>query len=381
MFSTLRRLAVPLVLVALLTAAAVTMLGDEDRKSLVAHFPRTISVYEGSDVRILGVPVGQVESVTPSGTDVAVRMSYDAGVEVPAEAQAVIIAPSVVGDRYIQLTPAYTGGEALADGAELAGEDTSVPLELDQIYSSLNDLNVALGPNGANSEGALSDLMVETAENYAGQGEAFNQTVKDFSQLSSTLENNKEELFGATRQLEAFVSTLAENDGTVRQFNQSLARVSTLLAGEREELAASLENLGTALGEVNRFVRDNRAVLGRNISGLNRVTDILVRQRDALDEILHVAPLALNNLTMTYNPQTGTLDTRSNGGHLFDQLEEDPSLYLCTQLNELDEQGELCNAVRQALGPRSRAAAFGQRPAEEPEKFDPTLAGLVEVQP
>ena len=43
---------------------------EEDSKRLVAHFPRTISVYEGSEVRVLGVPIGNVESVEPSGTDV-----------------------------------------------------------------------------------------------------------------------------------------------------------------------------------------------------------------------------------------------------------------------------------------------------------------------
>ena len=45
-------------MVALLVAAAFTFLGGEERKTLTAHFPRTISIYEGSDVRVLGVPVG-----------------------------------------------------------------------------------------------------------------------------------------------------------------------------------------------------------------------------------------------------------------------------------------------------------------------------------
>lgn len=377
----LQRLAVPLVLLALVAASALTLLGGEDRKVLTAHFPRTISVYEGSDVRVLGVPVGRVESVEPAGTDVAVTMSYDAEVEVPADARAVIVAPSIVGDRYVQLTPAYEGGELLADGAEISVERTAVPLELDQIYASLDDLNVALGPDGANKNGALSDLLVQTAEQFAGQGAAFNQTIEDFSRLSSTLEDNKEELFGATRQLGAFVSTLADNDTTVRQFNQSLARVSTLLADERQELAASLEALATALGEVRSFVEDNRAVLGRDIAGLNRVTRILVRQRDAVDEILQVAPTALANLGLTYNPQAGTLDTRSNGGNLFKQLEEDPTLYLCTQLEQVPGADGVCRNLRDELGARSRAGALGGPVDREQARFDLSLLGLVEARP
>ena len=84
-------------------------------KTLTAEFPRTVSIYQGSDVRVLGVPVGKIDSVTPSGTDVVVTMHYDADVKIPANAKAVIISPSIVGDRFVQLTPAYTGGPVLAE--------------------------------------------------------------------------------------------------------------------------------------------------------------------------------------------------------------------------------------------------------------------------
>ena len=94
-----------------------------------------------------------------------------------------------------------------------------MPLELDQIYSSLNDLNVALGPDGANKNGALTDLLEVTADNFGGQGEQFHQTISNFSQLSQTLEDNKEELFGSAAQLEEFITTLAAErlDGPVLQ--------------------------------------------------------------------------------------------------------------------------------------------------------------------
>ncbi len=242
--SGLKRLGVPLVLVLLVAAAGWTMFkGGDEQKTLTAHFPRTISIYEGSEVKVLGVAVGNVDQVTPSGTDVVVTMSYDPEIDLPADAKAVIVAPSIVGDRYVQITPVYESGPKLADGATLKTQDTSVPLELDQIYSSLNDLNVALGPNGANREGALSDLLNVTAENFGGQGASFNQTIQDFSSLTATLDDNKEELFGSAAELQGFLNTLATNDQTVRQFNQSLSSVSDLLSGEKEELAAALKNL------------------------------------------------------------------------------------------------------------------------------------------
>ena len=373
-----KRLLVPLIVLGFVVAAAVTVFGGDTSKTLVAHFPRAISVYEGSDVRVLGVPVGTVTKVEPTGTDVTVTMTYDDSIKLPSDAKAVIIAPSVVGDRYVQLTPAYSGtGDVLTDGAELPIESTSQPLELDQIYDSLDRLNVALGPRGANKTGALSDLLSVTADNFGGQGTTFRQTIKDFSRLSATLAGNKEELFGSVEALEGFMQTLAENDQTVRQFNQSLADVSTMLEGEREELVAATRNLSTALTAVKGFVEENKDSLSRNITGLNRVSKVLVRQRAALDEILHVAPAALNNLALTYNPQAGTLDTRSNFGESINNLEADPAAFLCGFVGQVERSGRACNTITQLLS-RNRPGALGAPdvlPAQD--VFDPTLGGLV----
>jgi virulence factor Mce-like protein len=377
----LRRAVIPAVIFAMVIVAGVVMFtGDNGQKTLTAYFPRTVSIYEGSDVRVLGVPVGTIDTVDPEGTRVKVTMTYDDEVKIPSQAQAVIISPSIVGDRYVQLTPAYTSGDVMADNTTLEVGQTAIPLELDEIYSGMDELTVALGPTGANKNGALTDLLESTAKNFGGEGARFHQTIEDFGRLSETFDDNKEELFGSAAELEKFISTLAENDGTVRAFNRSLSDVSTLLAGEREELAASLSNLGVALEQVGGFVEENRNSLGRNIKGLNRVAKVLVKQRGALDEILRTAPLALNNLALTYNPDAGTLDTNSNMGNLEHELATNPELALCALVSANDPKGTLCSLF-QNLKPPSRSAPFGAGPTGGPAgpggRFDPTLNGLV----
>jgi phospholipid/cholesterol/gamma-HCH transport system substrate-binding protein len=370
----LRRFIAPLIIVAVLAAAAFTMFRGEDRTYITASFPRTVSLYEGSDVRVLGVAIGKVESIEPNGTSVKVKMWYDADVDVPQDAQAVIISPSIVGDRFVQLTPVYTEGPKLRDGTNLDMTRTSTPLELDDIYQSLDDLTVALGPQGANSEGALSELLTTTAKNFGGQGQQFNQTIHDLGKLTGTLANNKDELFGTAAELEKFINTLAKNDKTVRDFNTAMSSVSTLLADERQDLSASLHNLATAMTDVHGFVKENRALLTKNIHGLTKVSQILVRRRTELDEILKVAPLALNNLGLTYNPQAGTLDTRANLGEILNQIQTNPALLLCTMVNEVDKSGAACDLIDRIL---PRAATFGG--STRADAYDPTFGGLLEV--
>jgi phospholipid/cholesterol/gamma-HCH transport system substrate-binding protein len=229
------------IILALLAVGLVWMLGGNGgTKTATAYFPRAVSIYEGSDVRVLGVPVGVVEEVVPEGTQVKVTLRYDGDVEVPMNAQALIVSPSVVGDRYVQLSPAYTGGEVLPDNSVLEVDRNHIPLELEEIYEALDEMVVAIGPDGANERGALTDLLEVTAENFGGQGEQFHQTIKDFGQLSGTLERNKDDLFASVEQLQEFMQTMADNDGTVRSFNRSLGSFSQMLSEEREELTQAL---------------------------------------------------------------------------------------------------------------------------------------------
>lgn len=374
--------AVALVAVGLLVIAAVaTLRPDNGDKLMTASFPRTVSLYEGSDVRVLGVRIGEVTSVRPAGTSVEVTMTYDEDVKLPADVKAAVIAPSVVGDRYIQMTPAYTSGPVAKDGDKLGLDRTAVPLELDEIYQSIDDLAVGLGPDGANKDGALSRLLESTARNFGGQGKQFNTTIRDLSKFTSTLDNNKGALFDTAREIDRFVQTLAANDQTVRDFNDSLAAASGVLEAERDDLSAALANLGVAMEQVSSFVKENRESLSRNVKGLVKVTDILVKQRDALDETLGTAPVALANLFHTYNPSTGTLDTRANMGENADSAERDPASTLCSLTTTADPNGDLCDQFVEILGRAAPRAGATERPTGvlEIERIDRSLAGILEV--
>jgi virulence factor Mce-like protein len=224
----------------------------------------------------------------------------------------VVLAPSLVSDRYVQFAPVYDGGPTMKDGADVPLERTATPVELDRVYGALSELTDALGPTGANQNGALSDLIDTGAANLDGNGAALNSTLTGFSQAVETLSRNRDDLFSSLDNLQTFTSALATIDAQVGQFNDNMAAVSEQLAGEREDLAAAVALLSQALADVAGFVEDNRALLTTNVNRLADVTLTLVQQRSALAEVLDVAPAALGNLAHAYNPDYGTLDTRDN---------------------------------------------------------------------
>ena len=345
----MRRLRVPAAILAVVALVALTVAVPSSAAThrIVAHFASTVGIHEGSDVRVLGVKVGQVVSVRPEGRTVRVELRYDPRYPVPADAMAAIIPPSVVSDRYVQLLPAYAGGPTLADGADLPLERTAVPLELDDIYRSLDEFNKALGPNGANRNGALSNLVATGAANLKGNGQNLATTLDGLSKTLGTLADGKDDLFGSVVNLQQFVTALAESDAQVKLFNQQLATTSEQLAGESDDLAATLRNLATALADITGFVRDNRAALKSNVDGLTDLTDVLVRQQQAIINVLNVAPLALSNLNLAYNAASGTLDTRDDALGPYD-----PASYVCSLIVDLVPVNQVpkeCFALAQTL--------------------------------
>jgi phospholipid/cholesterol/gamma-HCH transport system substrate-binding protein len=404
------RIATAAVGVAILaTVIAVVTLGDQTpTHDVTAHFTSAVGVHDGSDVRVLGVKIGRVVSVRPEGQTVRVEMSYDSRYPIPADVRAVIVPPSVVSDRYVQLTPAYTTGPLLANGADLPTSRTAVPLELDDVYRALDEFNKALGPAGANRTGALSNLVSTGAANLNGNGANLGATLDGLSRTLDTLANGRADLFGSIADLQRFVTALAESDDQVRQFNDQLATASEELAGQGADLASAVRGLATALADITGFIRDNRAELKSDVQALTGVTGALVQQQKAIADVLDVAPLALSNLNLAYNSRSGTLDTRDDAMGRYD-----PASYVCSIMVDLTPVSQvpkecfalahtlsvdhlpLTDQLRKLLGLKPTSSSPGNAPlpggvlpglpgassAPGDGSSDPTLGGILKVLP
>jgi phospholipid/cholesterol/gamma-HCH transport system substrate-binding protein len=305
---------------ALLVVAALIITGllvwremrSRQGTEFTALFDSAVALYPGSDVQILGVPVGTVTAVDPKGDAVRVSMRLDRGQEVSADTAAVIVAPTLVSDRFVQLTKPLDGGTALTDGAVLPKDRTAVPVEVDDLYRSLNDIGQKLGPNGANRNGALSDLLDVAASNLKGQGAGLNQMITEFGKATGTLSDIDKDFFATVANLKDFNDMLVANDTGVANVNRQFAAVTDYLAEDRQDLADAVANLGEALGVLDGFIKDNRGHLQASVDQLIGPTQVLVKQKDSLEEAVRLIPLALQNFLNAYNPATQTLDGRGN---------------------------------------------------------------------
>ncbi len=291
-----------LVLLVLAGFAVLRPAGADDR-TLTATFPRTTSLYAGAKVKVLGVPVGQVEEIKVVGTAVEVTITYDADLKVPADVHALIVPPSIVGDRFIQLAPAYEGGAELANNARLGPDRTGVPVELDDTYDALDKFAAGLGPEGANKDGAFSRLVTATAKNITGHGREFNTAIREFAGAISTLAGSSGDASDTVENLAVLTDTLAGKDAELRALVNNLATVGAELNGQRNEITGSVAELQKALGMVARFAKDNRAELRETVAGVTDITGVLSRRTKELTQLLDIAPVGLTGLANIYIPK------------------------------------------------------------------------------
>ncbi len=131
--STWLRIGVTVALAVALIGGLYLVWPGREGNQVVGYFTSAVGLYPGDDVRVVGIPVGSIESIEPQAEAVKITMSVRSGVKVPADARAIIMAPNLVDARFIQLTPAYIGGPAMADGASIGPDHTGVPVEWDEV--------------------------------------------------------------------------------------------------------------------------------------------------------------------------------------------------------------------------------------------------------
>lgn len=321
-------LAVGLVLVLISGIVVALRSADEAAHTrLTAYFANTNGLYAGDDVRILGVPVGRIDTIEPQPQRVKVVFWVDAKYRVPANAKAVILSPSLVTARTIQLTPAYSGGPTMQDNAVIPQNRTAVPVEWDDFRDQLEKLTESLQPTEPGGVSTLGGFVNTAADNLRGQGANIRDTVIKLSQAFSALGDHSTDIFSTVKNLSVLVSALQSSTDLMKQLNTNFAGVTALLANQPNEVANAVRDLNTATGDIANFVAENRETLRTTSDNLAAVTNDVMDNLDVLKEILHIGPTAFGNFVNIYQPAQSSL----SGAAAFPNF-ANPVQFLCSAI-------------------------------------------------
>jgi phospholipid/cholesterol/gamma-HCH transport system substrate-binding protein len=221
---------------------------------------------------------------------------------VPADAKTVILSPALVPARAIQLTPAYTGGPVMAEGAVIPQERTAVPVEWDDFRKQLEKLTATLEPTQAGGVSTFGEFVNTAANNLRGQGKNIRQTLIELSQAFSALGDHSNDIFSTVKNLSILVSALQDSTDAIRQLNVNLATATALLTNNPNEVGNAVRDVNAVVGDVQQFVAANRETLGITSDKLASISTALVESLDDLKQTLHIAPNTAQNFTNIYHP-------------------------------------------------------------------------------
>lgn len=310
MLSRAPKIALAVVLVLMLAGGITTLMVRPNavgKTRITAYFDNSNGIYAGDDVVILGVPVGKIDTVEAEPQRVKISLWVDNKYQLPEDAKAVILSPTLVTARTIQLTPAYTGGPVMQSGATIPQQRTAVPVEWDALRDQLQKLTDTLQPAQPGGQSTLGAFVSTAADNLRGQGANIRDTLTKLSQAFSVLGDHSNDIFASIKNLSALVTALQSSTDLMRQLNSNLASVTGLLANSPEEVGNAIDDLHTAVGDVQRFVSDNREALGTTSDKLTSISKALVDSLDDIKQTLHLAPTSLANFLTIYEPTTASL--------------------------------------------------------------------------
>lgn len=351
--------AVVLVVSALAAAGYLVVQHISRPTTISAIFGTANSIYPGDEVRIAGVKVGTITSITPQGQHVRFTLAIDHGISVAADARAIIVAPNLVSARFVQLTPAYDTGPRLGDGAQIPQSHTATPVEWDEVKRQLDRIATDLGPDDLGQSSSTGRLIDSAANAMAGNGDKLRQTLAQLSAISRILADHSGNIVDTITALQKFVSGLRDSNTQIAQFQDHLATLSTVLDGGRSDLHSALTNLSQAVGQVTQFVHGSRDQTAEQVQRLANVTQNLVDHRGNLEQVLHVAPNAFANAYNMFDPRSGG----ASGVFVLNNM-ANPALFLCGMLSSptnvtSTETGKLCS---QYLGPGLNRLNFNYLP-------------------
>jgi virulence factor Mce-like protein len=273
-----------------------------------ANFSNAVDLYPSSPVTVLGVNVGTVSKVENQADHVLVTMRVNNKYDIPAGASAAVVGQSLLGERYVQFSPSYTGGPKLTDGSLIPQSRTTVPVSADEVLAGLKKFLGAINPQGA------ADLTTNLAQVLAGNGAKLNDLIHNAAgtlQLLADKGNDLGQLNGALAQLTGALDTRTQ---TITQLIHDYNTVSAVLTqnGGRT-LGDTITQLNNASAQVADLLSPNLGGLHDDLGVLTTTTRTLDRNLASLDQANAASVNLFAAAHRAYDPQHNWLVENAQG--------------------------------------------------------------------
>jgi len=248
---------------------------------VTVYFSKAPSLYERSQVKVMGIPAGTITDIRHEGGRVRVELDIDEEVPLPAGVHATIMSANALGERFIQLHPAWKKGEPKArPGTVIPIERTELPVEIDDALDAFGKLGDSIDPK------SLGDSIASGADGLRGKGGDINRALQATATLTSDLAAQDERLVKLARELRSLATTLNEREKRLTELIDSFSATSRQLAEERAELQRFIVGLAQAIRKSDVLITSLRETLPGTVADMSNIIMTLKANAGTLNQTI-----------------------------------------------------------------------------------------------
>jgi phospholipid/cholesterol/gamma-HCH transport system substrate-binding protein len=248
--------------------------------SYTAEFKEAAGLKSGDEVRVAGVRVGEVKSVALDGARVEVTFKVkDAWI---GDRSTVGIAiKTLLGSKYLAVDP--LGSRRQDPGKRIPAARTTSPYDVMRAFDGLSRTV------GELDKEKIADSLEAITTTFQDTPPHVQKAMKGLSDLSRTISTRNDDLAELLSGTAKFTRTV---NGKKDEFESFLKNGNLLLQevrNRRDSLHALFIGTRALSTQLTGLIDDNAKQLGPTLASLDRVTDVIARNKKHLDKALAAA--------------------------------------------------------------------------------------------
>lgn len=243
-----------------------------------------------SKVKMRGVQVGRVATVSGSVNSVSLRLEIDPDQikYIPANVHARIASTSLFGAKFVDLVyPSDPSPQRLSAGAVLRSENVTV--EVNTVFQNLVDLIKQIDPSKLNA------VLSAFAEGLRGQGERIGEATTDANEVLSALNARTDTMRDDWRALKDFGDTYSSAAADILDTLDAASTTSVTITDHAQQLDAMLVGVVGLSRSGIALLGPSKDNLVKSVNLLEPTTDLLMKYNSSLTCMLVGAKNALDN--------------------------------------------------------------------------------------
>ena len=271
--------------------AVFAQLRFQAEKTYKAQFANVSGLEGGNFVRIAGVDVGKVKTITiqPDST-VLVEFTAADQVVLTEGSRAAIRFADLVGSRYMALEQGTGAVTRLNPGGTIPLRRTEAALDLDALIGGFRPLFRALNPDQVNT---LTGQLIAA---FQGQGGTIGSFLAQAAALTNTLADRDQLIGQVITNLNTLLGSLGSQS---HQFAKAVDSLSELMAGlkaRKQDISNGVAYANAAAGSIADLLAQARPPLQKVVHETDRTAETVLADHDYFDNFLNTWPDAFQIL-------------------------------------------------------------------------------------